>query len=103
MTRTRWFGLIGGLLTFSVMLLLPAPAGMELTAWHVAELTVLMAIWWMTEALPLTVTALLPFPTVHAFGVIDANAIAKEYYSPILFLLLGVPFIPQIARAPSRG
>src|SRR3546814_17424309 len=83
MTRTRWVGRIGGLLTFSVMLLLPAPAGMELTAWHVAALTVLMAIWWMTEALPLTVTALLPFLTVPAFGVMDANAIAKEYYSPI--------------------
>ena len=93
MTRTRWFGLIGGLLTFLIMLALPAPAGMELTAWRVAALTVLMAIWWMTEALPLTVTALLPFLTVPAFGVMDANAIAKEYYSPILFLILGGAFL----------
>lgn len=93
MTRTRLFGLIGGLLTFIVMLALPAPAGMAPTAWHVAALTVLMAIWWMTEALPLTVTALLPFLTVPAFGVMDANAIAKEYYSPILFLILGGAFL----------
>ena len=63
MTRTRWLGLIGGFVVFCTMLLLPAPAGMDLTAWHVAALTVLMAIWWMTEALPLTVTALLPFLT----------------------------------------
>ncbi len=93
MTRTRLFGLIGGLLTFTVMLALPAPAGMETTAWHVAAMTVLMAIWWMTEALPLTVTALLPFLLVPAFGVMDANAIAKEYYSPILFLILGGAFL----------
>lgn len=93
MTKTRLFGLIGGLLTFIVMLALPAPAGMETTAWRVAALTVLMAIWWMTEALPLTVTALLPFLTVPAFGVMDANAIAKEYYSPILFLILGGAFL----------
>lgn len=93
MTRTRWFGLVGGLLTFIVMLALPAPAGMEVTAWRIAALTVLMAIWWMTEALPLTVTALLPFLTVPAFGVMDANAIAKEYYSPILFLILGGAFL----------
>lgn len=93
MTRTRLFGLIGGLLTFIVMLALPAPAGMETTAWHVAAMTVLMAIWWMTEALPLTVTALLPFLLVPAFGVMDANAIAKEYYSPILFLILGGAFL----------
>ena len=93
MTRTRLFGLIGGLLTFIVMLAQPAPAGMETTAWHVAAMTVLMAIWWMTEALPLTVTALLPFLLVPAFGVMDANAIAKEYYSPILFLILGGAFL----------
>ncbi|RYD43643.1 MAG: DASS family sodium-coupled anion symporter [Sphingomonadales bacterium] len=93
MKRTRLFGLIGGLLTFVVMLALPAPSGMETTAWHVAAMTVLMAIWWMTEAMPLTVTALLPFLLVPAFGVMDANAIAKEYYSPILFLILGGAFL----------
>ncbi|UNU43411.1 DASS family sodium-coupled anion symporter [Sphingopyxis sp. YF1] len=93
MTKTRLFGLIGGLLVFVLMLAMPAPAGMETTAWRVAALTVLMAIWWMTEALPLTVTALLPFLTVPAFGVMDANAIAKEYYSPILFLILGGAFL----------
>jgi sodium-dependent dicarboxylate transporter 2/3/5 len=93
MTKTRLFGLIGGLLVFLLMLVLPAPAGMETTAWRVAALTVLMAIWWMTEAMPLTVTALLPFLTVPAFGVMDANAIAKEYYSPILFLILGGAFL----------
>ena len=93
MTRTRWLGLIGGLVAFAIMLLAPAPAGMELTAWHVAALTVLMAIWWMTEALPLTVTALLPFLLTPLFGVMNAGAIAKEYYSPILFLLLGGAFL----------
>ena len=93
MPRTRLLGLIGGPLTFIAMLALPAPAGMETTAWHVAAMTVLMAIWWMTEALPLTVTALLPFLLVPAFGVMDANAIAKEYYSPILFLILGGAFL----------
>lgn len=93
MTPTRLFGLVGGLVAFIVMLTLPAPAGMEATAWRVAAMTVLMAIWWMTEALPLTVTALLPFLLVPAFGVMDANAIAKEYYSPILFLILGGAFL----------
>jgi sodium-dependent dicarboxylate transporter 2/3/5 len=56
-------------------------------------MTVLMAIWWMTEALPLTVTALLPFLLTPLFGVMNAGAIAKEYYSPILFLLLGGAFL----------
>ena len=93
MNNTRLFGLVGGLLTFIVMLILPAPEGMELTAWRVAAMTILMAIWWMTEAMPLTVTALLPFLLVPAFGVMDAKAIANEYYSDILFLILGGAFL----------
>lgn len=92
MTVERW-GLIAGLAVFLLMLYLPAPAGMELTAWRIAALTVLMAIWWMTEALPLTATAFLPFLLVPVFGVMPANDIAKEYYSPILFLLLGGAFL----------
>ncbi len=89
----RNLGLFGGLAVFVVMLLLPAPAGMSATAWQVAALTMLMAIWWMTEALPLTVTALLPFLAVPMFGIMSAGDIAKEYYSPILFLILGGAFL----------
>ncbi len=90
---TRRFGLVGGLVVFVAMLLLPAPTGMAPAAWGVAALVVLMAIWWMTEALPLTVTALLPFLVVPMLGVMPAAAIAKEYYSPILFLILGGAFL----------
>jgi sodium-dependent dicarboxylate transporter 2/3/5 len=86
-------GLFAGAAVFAAMLLLPAPAGMEPGAWRIAALTVLMAIWWMTEALPLTATALLPFLLVPLFGVMPAADIAKEYYSPILFLLLGGAFL----------
>ena len=86
-------GLLGGIAVFASMLLLPAPDGMSATAWMVAALTILMAIWWMTEAVPLTVTALLPFLMVPLFGIMPAGAIAKEYYSPILFLILGGAFI----------
>ena len=90
---TRTWGLFGGLAVFLLMLALPAPAGMAPGAWRIAALTVLMAIWWMTEALPLTATALLPFLFAPLFGVMEANAIAKEYYSPILFLILGGAFL----------
>ena len=51
----RW-GLWGGLALFVALLLLPAPAGMPLTAWRVVALAALMAAWWMTQALPLTAT-----------------------------------------------
>lgn len=86
-------GLIGGVAGFVTMLLLPAPAGMPTAAWHVAALTLLMASWWMTEAVPLTVTALVPFVALPLLNVMPAGAVAGEYYSPILFLILGGAFI----------
>jgi sodium-dependent dicarboxylate transporter 2/3/5 len=92
MNAARW-GFWGGLALFVVMLFLPAPAGMSAPAWHVAALTILMAIWWMTQALPLTVTALLPFLALPAMGILTASDVAKEYYSPILFLILGGAFL----------
>nr|WP_156930307.1 DASS family sodium-coupled anion symporter [Sphingomonas jaspsi] len=82
-------GLWGGLVVFVVMWLISAPLGMSVEAWRVAALTVLMAIWWMTQALPLTVTALLPFLILPAAGVMNVNDTAGSYYSPILFLVLG--------------
>jgi len=62
-------GFWGGLLVFTAMLLAPAPSGMETSAWNVAALTILMATWWITQALPLTVTALPPFPCTPPSGV----------------------------------
>jgi sodium-dependent dicarboxylate transporter 2/3/5 len=82
-------GLWGGLAVFLLMLLLPAPAAMPLAAWQTTALVVLMASWWMTQALPLTATALLPFLAFPMFGIMTANETAAAYYSPILFLVLG--------------
>jgi sodium-dependent dicarboxylate transporter 2/3/5 len=88
MTAAR-IGFWGGLLAFAGLLLMPAPEGMPVEAWRAAALVVLMATWWMTQALPLTATALLPFLAFPMFGVMSANEAAAAYYSPILFLVLG--------------
>ena len=86
-------GLWAGLALFAVTLLLPPPAGMPQPAWITAGLVMLMAAWWMTEALPLAATALAPFVVLPFAGVMSANDTASAYYSPIIFLLLGGAFI----------
>jgi solute carrier family 13 (sodium-dependent dicarboxylate transporter), member 2/3/5 len=83
------YGLWGGLAAFLIMLALPAPQGMEPAAWRTAAVIVLMASWWMTQALPLTATALVPFLAFPLLGVMGAGDTAGAYYSPILFLVLG--------------
>jgi len=89
----RLFGLWLGPLAFALAALLPPPAGMPPGAWLVAGLVVWMAVWWMTEAVPLAVTALLPFLVLPLAGVSTAGETASDYYSPILFLLLGGAYI----------
>ncbi|MEX0342254.1 MAG: DASS family sodium-coupled anion symporter [Erythrobacter sp.] len=92
MTAKR-IGLTVGALALLATIILPAPADMSREAFIVAGLVVLMASWWMTEALPLTATALMPFIVLPFAGVMDARDTASAYYSPILFLLLGGAFI----------
>ncbi|HTM96307.1 MAG TPA: DASS family sodium-coupled anion symporter [Croceibacterium sp.] len=92
MTAKR-IGFVIGLAAFVLTLLVPAPAGMPPQAWAVAGLVVWMAAWWMTEAVPLTATALLPFLVLPLAGVMNANETAASYYSPTLFLILGGAFL----------
>jgi sodium-dependent dicarboxylate transporter 2/3/5 len=91
--NARRIGLILGPLAFALTALAAPPAAMSPGAWLVAGLVVWMAVWWMTEAVPLTVTALLPFVILPLAGVSSAEDTASTYYSSILFLLLGGAFI----------
>ncbi len=84
-----WLGIAGFLAT----LLVPAPGGMPPAAWPAAGLVWWMAAWWMTEALPLSATAFLPFLVLPLLGIADANKTAAAYYSPIMFLFLGGAFL----------
>lgn len=92
MTAKR-IGLILGPLAFALTALTAPPTGMPAAAWLVAGLVVWMAAWWMTEAIPLTATALLPFIVLPFGEVGSAREVASSYYSPILFLILGGAFI----------
>lgn len=74
---------------FAAMRLLPPPAGLPDAGWAVAALAAAMAVLWFTEALPIAVTALLPFLLLPLMGVGTADAVAATYWSPVLFLVLG--------------
>lgn len=84
-------GLVAGPVAAVAMLLagpLPLP-GLEAAAWATAALTAWMAIWWVSEAVPLPVTALLPLPLLPLLGVADIGAAAAPYANPLVFLFLG--------------
>jgi sodium-dependent dicarboxylate transporter 2/3/5 len=84
-----FMGIAAGFLLFVVMLMLPAPAGMSDEAWTVAAVAVLMAAWWVTEALPLAATALVPLILFPLLGVATTREAASPYADPLIFLFLG--------------
>ncbi len=90
---TRLIGFVLGALALLAAIFGPLPDGLSREGFIVAGLVVLMAAWWITEALPLTATALMPFLVLPFASVLDAKETASAYYSPILFLLLGGAFI----------
>lgn len=85
----RRIGLLAGPVVFIGMIASPAPAGLSDAGWSVAALTALMAIWWMTEAIPLAATALAPIVFLPLVGVKPLDALAPSYGHPLIFLFLG--------------
>ncbi|MGA7615136.1 MAG: DASS family sodium-coupled anion symporter [Thermoanaerobaculia bacterium] len=88
MTRER-IGLIAGPVIFALMLSANPPSGMTLPAWHTSACGIFMAIWWISEALPIAATALLPLVLFPLLGVLKIDAAAAPYANPIIFLFLG--------------
>ena len=87
--RVRRAGLVGGLAVFAVMLALPAPEGLSAEGWRCAAVGVWMAAWWITEALPIPATALLPLVAFPLLGVASVGDAAAPFANPILYLYLG--------------
>ncbi len=84
-----WFGLAGGLVLWGSAPWLGPFMGLEPAAARVLAVAWVMASWWVSEALPLGLTALVPAATFPLFGVVSASEVAKGYSSPIILLLLG--------------
>ena len=84
-----WFGLVFGIGVFTLMLILPPPGDMPISAWRVATVAALMAIWWLTEAIPVAATALLPLALFPLLGQGSIKAVAAPYANPLIFLFLG--------------
>lgn len=82
-------GVAAGLFGLVLMLLFFTPDGLDRPAQIVAALGVMMAIWWATEAIPLSATALLPLIVFPLTGVATIEESAAPYSDPIIFLFLG--------------
>ena len=78
------------LLAFSALLLiLPTPVGMTTAAHRLISIAVLMAGLWVTQAVPLAATSLLPLALFPLFGIQTAEETSKAFVEDVLFLYIG--------------
>ena len=56
---------------------------------YTLAVALLMALWWVTEIVPLAVTSLLPFVLFPLLGVMNGKDVASNYFNDIIFLFLG--------------
>jgi len=85
-----WAGrVLGPIAAALVYLLLPEGEALSQSARACAAVATLMAIFWMTEALPLAVTSLLPLALFEPLSVVSMEDAASPYASPLIFLFTG--------------
>lgn len=73
----------------AVVLYLALPNDLDQAARITAAIAGVMAVWWMTEAIPLAVTSLLPLVLFPALSVATVDEAATPYANPIIFLFMG--------------
>jgi sodium-dependent dicarboxylate transporter 2/3/5 len=84
----RWALFVGPIIGLIVLLFTDLEPGRpEVT--RAAAVALLMAIWWMTEAVPLAVTALLPVVLLPVLGIMSGKSVAPLYFNHVIFLFIG--------------
>jgi sodium-dependent dicarboxylate transporter 2/3/5 len=92
----RQIGLGVGFAFFLMTFFVAPPEGMTEPAWRVCGLALWMAVWWITEAMPLPVTALLPLVVLPLSNLMPLKKAAANFAAELIFLFLG-GFILSIA------
>ena len=82
----------GPMACFIVMILFKSEPNTSVVG-RMAAVTVWMAIWWITEVVPLAVTSLLPVVLFPVFGIMSGKTVSPIYFNHIVFLFIGGFFV----------
>lgn len=56
---------------------------------YTLAVALLMAIWWITEVIPLAVTSLLPVALFPLLGIMNGRDVSSTYFNHVIFLFIG--------------
>lgn len=88
MALSKKIGLVAGPLVFLCILLLPTTI-LSTNADAVIAIALWMVIWWITEAVSISVTALLPLILFPILKIMPLNTVGANYGNKIIFLFFG--------------
>lgn len=88
-SRKKRIGLILGPLLFLLIYLVPPFGDIGQEAQRMLAVAGLMAVWWITEAIPLAATALMPLLLFPLLGLADAQSTSVNYANKNIFLFVG--------------
>ena len=78
-----------GIAVFILALIYPLAAALPAAAQHMLAIVLLMIAWWISEAIPLGVTALLPLVLYPLLRIMPTSKVAPNYTDHLIFLFLG--------------
>jgi sodium-dependent dicarboxylate transporter 2/3/5 len=87
--RHQQIGLVLGLIAFAGALLVPTPDGMTVEGQRMIAVTLLMSCWWVTEAIDLALTSLLPLALLPLLGIMPSAQVAPYYADHTIYLFFG--------------
>ena len=79
--------ILGPLLALSVLFVELDPNKPAIT--YTLAIAVLMAVWWITEAIPIAATSLLPVALFPFFGIMNGKTVSSTYFNHVIFLFIG--------------
>ena len=82
-------GLFLGPLLFLIILFIPSITGLDHAPRAALAVTVFVATWWITEAIPIPATSLMPLILLPLTGGTDEQIAANAYADPIVFMYMG--------------
>lgn len=92
-SRGRGLLVLTGVVMALVALMVDAPGDLDSRGMRVLGVAILMATLWITEALPIPVTSLLPLLLFPLLGVLPSDLVAREYANDLIYLFFGGFFL----------
>ena len=88
-SRRQQIGLLLGPVLFFILLALPQPVDMPDNSMQVAAVAILMATYWMSEAIPIPATALMPIVLFPLLDIMPTARVTLSYGNHLIFLFMG--------------